>query len=261
MRVSAWLFLFQQTLSSFFLLWSAALSAGLTSRPLRALTCAGLPALLTMLAPPLPSLVRLALLPLTALLPLAAFPEAPRSMRLRLAALGLVLPMALTGLMRLISPLGLPGTLLLMGGCALLLCFSRALSACGSVPRCTGVEIRMGGRRTSLTALVDSGNLLRDAFTGLPVIVISRRAASRLMTLPPEGSLLPGMRLMRVRTVSGVTLMTVLRPDSVRIHQGRRWEEAHALIGLSPLGYEGFQALLPASLAAGGEPLPSRKAI
>ena len=97
---------------------------------------------------------------------------------------------------------------------------------------------------------------LRDPLTGLPVIVISRRAAARLTPLPPEGSLLPGMRLMRVRTVAGTSLMPILRPDSLRIRVGGAWQEAEALIGLSPGGGEGFQALVPASLVSTAAPIP-----
>ena len=56
------------------------------------------------------------------------------------------------------------------------------------------------------------------------------------------------MRLLPVRTVSGVALMTILRPDQLRIRTGGAWQAAEALIGLSPGGGEGFQALVPASL-------------
>ena len=106
----------------------------------------------------------------------------------------------------------------------------------------------MGGHRLTLTALIDSGNLLRDPVTGLPVIVISRRAASRLTVLPQPGRLTPGMRLLSVRTVAGTALMAVFRPSAVFIEEKGVWRAVNAIVGLSPDGYEGFQALVPASL-------------
>ena len=43
-------------------------------------------------------------------------------------------------------------------------------------------------------------------------------------------------------------MMRILRPDQVRIQTDGAWQDAQALIGLSPDGYEGFQALVPACL-------------
>jgi hypothetical protein len=144
------------------------------------------------------------------------------------------------------SPLG--ACVVLTGACLLLRATPLTLRRAADVPRCATVCIRRGCQRLTLTALIDSGNLLRDVITGLPVIVISRRAAGRLMLLPPDGSLLPGMRLMTVRTISGSAMMTVFRTDSVRLMHGGSWQEVRALIGLSPDGYDGFQALVPASV-------------
>ena len=255
MRTSAWLYLLQQTLCSVCLMQACGLCAGLRSDRLpRTLLCAALLSLLTLgaqgHAPPLRLLLALP----CCLSPLIIWPDAPRRLRPRLCALGLLLPMTLSGLMRLLSTLPLPGTLLLPGGCLLLTFLSRVLLRQSPLPRCISVEIRLGKRNTTLTALVDSGNLLRDAITGLPVIVISRRAAARLMRLPPEGTLLPGMRLMSIRTVSGPGLMTILRPDAVRIRGSGGWLAVRALIGLSPCGSEGFQALLPACIVPSGLP-------
>ena len=42
--------------------------------------------------------------------------------------------------------------------------------------------------------------------------------------------------------------MTIFRPGSVHLSGGGPWREVRAVIGLSPDGYEGFQALVPATL-------------
>ena len=257
MRVSAWLYLLQQLLTSACFLWAAGLCAGMNRpRPWRTLPLSALMALLAMAAPALPTLLRLLLVPLAGCAPLAVFPDAPLRLKPRIALMGLLLPVGFTGLMRLFAPLGLPGTLLLSAACAMTLLACRACARAAPVPRISGVEIRMGLRSAAFTALVDTGNLLRDSVTGLPVIVISRKAAAKLMTLPREGALLPGMRLMRVRTVSGTALMTILRADSIRIRQEGAWRSVSAVIGLSPCGYEGFQALLPAALISAPDDLP-----
>ena len=107
-----------------------------------------------------------------------------------------------------------------------------------------------------LTLVMDSGNLLRDPLTRLPVIVISRKAAAQLIPGLQEFS--PGMRLISVRTVASTALMPIFRPDGVRLCLPQGWHTAQAVIGLSPDGYSGFQALVPQSLTTntqGGMPL------
>ncbi len=252
MRVSAWLYLFQQMLTSACLLAAIGLGAGCPPRfPWRALLLSLPVALLTMAGQMLSPWLRLLMLPAAALAPLAAWPEAPRRMKARMAALGLAIPLALTGLMRLMTSLHLPWPVTLPASCAALLLVARPGGRAVPLPPCTRVEVTLHRRAATLTALVDTGNLLRDSVTGLPVIVISRPAARRLMRLPPGDTLLPGMRLMPVRTVSGVALMTILRPESVRIRTGDAWQDVSAVIGLSPGGGEGFQALVPACLLSG----------
>ena len=260
MRVSGWLYLLEQTGCSACLLLAIGLSAGLKRHhPVRILSLSALLAVCTMAALPLPPWLRILLtLPISTLSPILAYPDAPFRLRLRMALTGLSTSLCLTGTLRLLAPLTFPGILLLAAACAALSLSPRIMPPPGSLPCCTSAVIRCGIRQTTLTALVDSGNLLRDAITGLPVIVISRRAASEIVALPPDGTLLPGMRLISVRTISGKTLMTVLRPDSIRILSGAQWQNAEALIGLSPDGYDGFQALVPACLVASA-PLPRQE--
>lgn len=251
MQASGWLYLVEQTLTSACLIWSAGRCAGLRSGRIgRTLFLSLLLALVTMamLSRPLP--LRLLTLPLAALSPIAIWPDAPRRLYLRMAALGALLPLTFSGLMRLLVPLHLPGLVLLAAGCGGMFLASVAASRASPPPQCTTVEVRCGTNRASLTALVDSGNLLRDSVTGLPVIVISRSAAAKLIPLPADGTLLPGMRLLPVRTVSGVALMTILHPEEVRVRAGGTWIVTDAVIGLSPSGGEGFQALIPVSLAS-----------
>lgn len=212
-------------------LTSAALVCGCVS-----LACAVMPALPLRLA---------ALALITPLAPMAAWPGLPRSQRRRIAGCSVILALLMAGCARLLHGLGLTRTPLVLAQFTLLPLLVRCLPATGHAA-CVTLEIIHSSRRLQLTALVDSGNLLRDPLTRLPVIVISRKAAARL--LPDTRALAPGMRLISVRTVAGSTLMPIFRPGKVRLMQSGGWQSIHAMIGLSPDGYSGFQALVPAGV-------------
>lgn len=249
MQVSGWMYLFQQGMSAASLLLSLGLSAHLGRIfPLRLALTSLFLALGCLLCARWDAL-RLMLLPLALLSPLAAWPGIPRRMRLRLALLTAALSLMLSGCARLADSLPLARGLQLPLSCLMLLGMPLLLRRSDG-PQCVSVAIRHGAHRLTLTALVDSGNLLRDPVTSLPVIVISRRAAAKLIPLPRPGEIAPGMRLMRIRTVAGPAMMTIFRPGSVQLSTGGAWHGAQALIGLSPDGYEGFQALVPAALTA-----------
>ncbi len=250
MRVSIWLYILEQTSLTCCLLLAVGLSAGLRKRSPGWL--AGVSAAVAVLsafmaeAPPL--------LRVTALLccavgaPLLAWPAAPKRIWLRMIAAGSFLSMGVTGMMRFMVPFGWPAALIVLLVCALLRAMPIVLPKPEDTPRLATVDIRHGAHHLTLTALIDSGNLLRDGVTGLPVIIISRRAAQRLVQLPPEGSLVYPFRLLTVRTVSGTSMMTVFHPDNVCLLSPRGWLRVETLLGVSPEGYDGFQALVPAGL-------------
>ena len=106
----------------------------------------------------------------------------------------------------------------------------------------------------TLDGLVDSGNLLRDPVTALPVVVAS--GAALAAHLPPgtdcldPGTLPPGYRLILVRTAAGSRLMMCFRPRGLYIRRGRVWQAAEAVVAISG-ELEGARALLPASLMNG----------
>lgn len=106
----------------------------------------------------------------------------------------------------------------------------------------------------TLDGLVDSGNLLRDPITALPVVVAS--GAALAAHLPPgtdcmdPGTLPPGYRLILVRTAAGSRLMMCFRPRGLYIRRGRVWRAAEAVVAISA-ELEGARALLPASLMNG----------
>ena len=132
--------------------------------------------------------------------------------------------------------------------CAPMLAFApRLLSPNGA----TRADVRLlfadGG--VTLDGLVDSGNLLRDPVTALPVVVAPYAA---LRAHLPEGlrcddlSTLPrGFRLLSVRTAGGRAMLMCFRPRALYVRQGRVWRAAEAVVAVSPALY-GNTALLPA---------------
>lgn len=250
MQVSIWLYLIQQTCLTVCLLMCNGMCAGLRrTSPLRLTLTALGTAILTVCVADAPGVLRaFVLLTCTVFAPLLSWPGVPKRLRMRLIAGSAFLSLGLTGLMRLAASLALPGMLIVLLACLLLRLTPTVLPKPEETPRLATVDVRHGVHHLTLTALIDSGNLLRDAVTGLPVIVISQRAAQRLVQLPPGGKVVYPFRLLTVRTISGTTMMTVFHPDSVCLLLPQGWTRVETLLGVSPEGYDGFQALVPASL-------------
>lgn len=250
MRVSGWLYLIQQGFGTMCLLSALGINVGLPKRcswRLAAVSLLGGLGCLCAALIPYPWLRAVLLLLFALFAPHAVWHGLPRSLRLPLSLTSCMLSLVMAGWGRLLSGFHLARLFLFLSVCLSLPLVSRLLIH-RPAPRCATVEIIHGERCLRLTALVDSGNLLRDPITGLPVIVVSRKAASRLITLPPPGEIIPGMRLISIRTVAGTSLMAVFRPRRVCLHLPDGWQTVDAMIGLSPAGYDGFQALVPSGL-------------
>lgn len=144
----------------------------------------------------------------------------------------------LSGLCDFLWKRGLPaGAVTLLCGAAVLalirLLNGRYAPADG---KCT-VEIRYGGAAVRLPALRDSGNLLRDGVTGLPVIVAPWKKLRPILppALRPDrpDSLQPGFRLMGVRTTVGERMLMCFHPEETAILCRRKRRTADAVIVLS----------------------------
>ena len=117
------------------------------------------------------------------------------------------------------------------------------------------VELRVDGNAVILPAMLDSGNLLRDPVTGLPVLVVPRKAARLLFPgvydLGDLASLPLGFRLLNVRTAAGSALLPLFRPDECRLYLNGHPSEARLLVAVAGPEYGGAQALVPmAALSA-----------
>lgn len=249
MRISGWLYGIQQCLCACSLFLAMGACAGVQRPALHRLLLASLAAgaLATLTAASGHESLRLLALALTVFLPRMVWPRLPRTLRRQMALTLFALPMMMAGAARLTGSLGLHGPLTILPPAILAPLLAR-LTPRSTAAACIKADISRGENRISLTALVDSGNLLRDPLTQLPVIVVSRQAAERLIPLPPPGEIAPGMRLISVRTVAGTALMAVFRPNRVRLLLPGGWHDVSAMVGISPGHYDGFQALIPAGL-------------
>ena len=135
-----------------------------------------------------------------------------------------------------------------------------ALAACllirllpGAMCDIRQVELRVKKHAILLPAMLDTGNLLRDPITGLPVLVVPRRAAHALFPdiadLTDLTSLPLGFRLLHVRTAAGSTLLPMFKPDQCRIYVNGRALNTEVLAAVAGREYSGQQALVPLSAA------------
>ncbi|MBQ4074851.1 MAG: sigma-E processing peptidase SpoIIGA [Clostridia bacterium] len=116
------------------------------------------------------------------------------------------------------------------------------------IPRGGGafrLVIRIRGQSMMLPALRDSGNLLTDPVTGLPVIVAPK---GLLPGLAPEWAAGwgPGCRLLPIRTASGRGMACCLHPEEIWICRGTKRWRTDAILALSD--FQGPGALLPGRL-------------
>lgn len=112
------------------------------------------------------------------------------------------------------------------------------------------VCVTYAGRMEELWLLVDSGNTLRDALTGRPVIVLTRAAAMRIV--PEEVQFVPlllgtdnaaelvqrvqqsgvsGWRLLSFESVGGAGMMPCFRPQAVTRQDGAAYDCLIAVSG------------------------------
>lgn len=125
------------------------------------------------------------------------------------------------------------------------------------------LSLSLLGKRTSVKALVDTGNLLCDPASGRPVVILRRDVARAWLpsAFPPEGkdsvhmatlppSLARRARLVPTATVTGDALMLAFLPDEALLDAGRGAHAVELLVCAAPL--EGvsaeFAALIPAAL-------------
>lgn len=123
------------------------------------------------------------------------------------------------------------------------------------------IRITLKGQTTAFDALCDSGNLLRDPFSNLPVILASHEILSPIMPRKTISALLEGcdailsedlkIRLIPQNSESGSKLLCAFLPDSVTVSGEKRTAEQKCLIAVSPHSstyFAGYAATAPSIL-------------
>ncbi len=187
---------------------------------------------------------------------LLAFSKENAYDRFRLCAYALGSGLLLSGLSGFFYSHGMNAALAVCSAAMLVMLGSILLRAPSpSRYHCTHVEIGFGGHLMRVSAILDSGNLLTDPITNLPVIVVSRHALFPLMPFTAFDSYdqLPfGFRYISVRTTAGRSLMPLFSPDSLRVEIEGQWQEVRGVVAIAPSDYRGIHALVPVALFEGG---------
>ncbi len=185
----------------------------------------------------------------------------------------------MTALFNLINKLDLPfdmaeGDGLSVWGFALLAILAGVMAAFGGNFVFKKKEIRdcqlaisFDGKEKSFNGLSDSGNLIKDPISGRPVIIIDRKLADGFVDsqiledfingIPPKSHAYSGMRIAPINTVSGKSVIVLLRADKITLtyNRGSKPESIRpdAMFALGDIGKsaEGCEAIIPYSLFRG----------
>lgn len=124
-------------------------------------------------------------------------------------------------------------------GLTVCICAARAVAFRASAKKRDALSVTLcaAGRQISCKALCDSGNLLTDPLTGLPVVIISGDIADAMGDLRREG-------FIDVKTVGGQSDLPLIMLDGVEV-DGKRMP---ALGAISNFGLGGYDVILQASM-------------
>ena len=84
-------------------------------------------------------------------------------------------------------------------------------------PPLAKLTVERQGCTAVLFAKADTGNALREPFSGLPVVVCQRDALASLGPLPGPEDLSPGLRLVPFESLGGKGLLAAFRPDKATL--------------------------------------------
>lgn len=123
--------------------------------------------------------------------------------------------------------------------------FRRAFPRESDVPRLCKLAVTYQGQTVELYAKSDTGNALREPFSGLPVVICQRDALGS--AAPPELDLAspaaPGLRLVPFDSVGGSGLLTAFQPERVSIPATGKVLDCYIALLEKPLSSGQFSAI------------------
>ncbi len=147
------------------------------------------------------------------------------------------------------------GTAAAYGLCALA---RRLLPSGQSALRCRWLTVRRGNRTVRIYAKADTGNALREPFSGLPVIVCHRDCLRQLapaaaLSYPDTEGSPQGLRLIPFESLGGQGLLPAFRPDSV-LDGATPAKDCYIALCPRPLSAGQYQALYDPALFGESNP-------
>jgi len=140
--------------------------------------------------------------------------------------------------------------------CALLSRFGGRLAKEKAAKRECTLDITLGSHSVTLSALVDSGNLLKEPISEKPVIIATYDSARKILPLDmlqayrsvsfPDADMLsryPKLRIIPTSSVGGSRLLLAFCPDRISIDK----KEVDAYLAIDPASsdFGGFKAIVP----------------
>lgn len=86
------------------------------------------------------------------------------------------------------------------------------------------VSVRIGSAVSRFTAIIDTGNLLKEPLSALPVLIADRKALGRAFHV--QALSMPSPREVEYASVSGIGRLKCIRADSVQIRRRGKWVRA-----------------------------------
>lgn len=117
--------------------------------------------------------------------------------------------------------------------------------------RSAEVRIYVGNERFDANLLCDSGNLVTEPFSALPVIVISAACLPHPYDMPESGLFPKPIRAIPFSTSAGKSCFLGFRPDKIElISPLRKPKKIEAFIGIDTerKSYSGYDGLIPTSV-------------
>ena len=116
------------------------------------------------------------------------------------------------------------------------------------------ITTRMG--TAEVTAMIDTGNRLREPFSDLPVLIVSGRCLTTVIDavcMDEREILPPGFRVVRYRVLGGGGYMRCFRPERISTLKGREWIDAPDMwVAIYPGSIPGgLDALAPPAVCGG----------
>ena len=122
----------------------------------------------------------------------------------------------------------------------------RDLSAVGEIR----LHLRIDGMDFCLDALADTGNGLRDGFSGRPVVVCAEqdlaRWISRFGNATDAASHCKGFRMLTASTVTGTKLLPVFQPEWISVRYSSRRQSEQSVDAMVAITSEQTPAIVPA---------------